>query len=96
MDTDPSTIFGYIIHEPGDPHVVHYLYVKAPFRQKGLGRLLLDIAKIPKIGDSTVKITHWTSDIEPMVRKNKDLVFYDPYDVYDIHPNEEEQYAAKR
>lgn len=44
---DASQIFGFIVYETveGTP-VIHYIYVKEPYRQLGLGRVLTEQAQI--------------------------------------------------
>lgn len=44
---DLAQIFGYVAYEPMEGmNVVHYIYVKEPYRRLGLGKLLLEQAKI--------------------------------------------------
>ncbi len=44
---DPAQIFGFLCFESGHRHpVLHYIYVKQAFRNRGIGKLLTDDAGI--------------------------------------------------
>ena len=43
-DDDEDLIFGYIVFEP---HIMHYVYVKEPFRNYGIGKRLIQEVKTP-------------------------------------------------
>ena len=67
---DPDQIYGFICYEPG---IIHYLYVKYPFRKMGLAKYLL--SSIPS--DATkIIITHLTSSVKS--RLNDEMI-YNPY-----------------
>lgn len=42
---DPNQIFGWICVEPGNVPIIHYVYVKHPYRKLGIARSLL--AEVP-------------------------------------------------
>ncbi len=75
---DPSQIYGFICYEDGVPNcsVVHYLYVKYPFRKMGLGTHLFDSI----CSDATLTIvTHYNSNIKNKLDNN---LIYNPYLLY--------------
>ena len=43
-DDDEDLIFGYIVFEP---HIMHYVYVKEPFRNYGIGKRLIQEIEQP-------------------------------------------------
>lgn len=67
----PSVILGYLVRE-GD--VVHYVYVKKPFRRFGIGRALMT----PLLGRPFF-FTHLTSDGEAILAERRVDAVYDPY-----------------
>lgn len=52
---DPWHVFGWICFEPSSLPVLHYLYVKEPFRNYGIGAALL-----LHLGSETFAFTHKT------------------------------------
>lgn len=62
---DAFQIFGYVVGEPG--LVVHYLYVKEPFRRMGIATLLVDGLK---------KQCNWTPN-DPIIATHGTSVFHD-------------------
>jgi ribosomal protein S18 acetylase RimI-like enzyme len=70
---DPDHIVGYIVFEDG---VIHWLYVKKPFRQRGIGRELLAIA-YKDFADEQVHYSH-SSRIARAVAQKIGAI-YDPY-----------------
>lgn len=61
----PDQIFGYIVFdEPGE--VVHYVYVKGPFRKLGIGSELLRFATN---GRAEVSYTFRTPDVQHLSKK---------------------------
>jgi|SRR5271165_1933475 len=73
---DPYTIFGYLVWEVLPVHptapIVHYLYIKMPFRKMGLGKELFTV--VANYG--TLIFTHYTSVVDKV--KN-DTWLYNPY-----------------
>jgi ribosomal protein S18 acetylase RimI-like enzyme len=65
----PNIIAGYIVWEPSDPAVIHYIYVKSDFRKMGLGALFVEVAS----AGNKITGTHRTTDV-----KGKDFLF-NPY-----------------
>ena len=76
---DHSQIFGYIAHESieGQP-VVHYVYVKEPYRLLGLSKLLLQQAGVAL--DRPFFCTHRTQVIKHI--EGKYPCIYNPYLAY--------------
>lgn len=59
LDLDENFIIGYVVYDLDRP-VVHYLYIKEPFRRKGIGKALLTRA----VGDAPFKYTFRTAGCE--------------------------------
>lgn len=76
VEGEPDIILGYLAYEVvnGEPKVVHYCFVKEPFRRMGIARLLFKYAELEK----DFFITHFTYLAEPIVNKREDIT-YDPY-----------------
>lgn len=77
---DTTQIFGYIVHDSveGMP-VVHYVYVKQPYRRLGLGALLLEHAQID--AKKPFFTTHKPDFRNRMVERNFTIVL-NPYLAY--------------
>jgi hypothetical protein len=71
-DGKPSVILGYSVMEPP---IIHWVYVKGPWRRFGIGRLLLGGQNL-----DGCTFTHWTNDIEAFRGRWPNAV-YDPYAV---------------
>lgn len=69
---DPDTILGYLTFEP---QVVHFVFVKDPFRKMGIATVLLRAAQIEL---ETATFTHWTFPVDEFVRRWPGMT-YDPY-----------------
>lgn len=41
---DPTTIWGYLVHEPGPKHILHWIYVALPMRRLGIATKLIEAA----------------------------------------------------
>lgn len=55
---DPDQIFGYImVGEVGTYSILHYVYVKFPFRRLGIAKALT-LAALPDIGNKLTIVTH--------------------------------------
>jgi GNAT superfamily N-acetyltransferase len=62
LKNDDAEILGYLVWEApaeGRPHVLHWCYVKKPFRRMGVGRALVEATGAPKDLDGCY-ITHAT------------------------------------
>ena len=59
---DLTLIVGYMCHQP---EVIHFVYVKKPFRQMGIATELLRAAGL----SSRATVTHWTKGAEPILAK---------------------------
>lgn len=70
---DEAQIFGYLVHEKRGPVVVlHYVYVKAPFRRLGLARALL-----AHVGAEGCHYTHRTPAFARLARALR--AHFNPY-----------------
>lgn len=73
---DESQIFGYLIGENmGEGFVLHWVYVKYPFRRFGVARLLLNAARQAVPG--WLQYSHAGKSYDQLTR-NKDYI-YNPY-----------------
>lgn len=71
---EPDVIIGYMVFEPPEENpLVHFIYVKKPFREMGVANTLI---KGTEIGNAV--FTHWTNEMHWITRKYPGLVF-DPY-----------------
>lgn len=77
----PEQIFGYGVYQPTSAHVavVHFVYVKHPFRRLGIGRAIHQTAlRLAEHDDSLPSVaTHITSAWE--VLREKWNMVYNPY-----------------
>lgn len=73
---DPDHLFGYaIVEHLNEGDVLHFVYIKFPFRKMGLARNLVN--KVVRKQDATL-VTHTTdSNFERLAHKYK--LVYDPY-----------------
>lgn len=39
---DSDHIYGWLCHQQGEPTIIHYLYVKYPFRSMGIAKILFE------------------------------------------------------
>ena len=87
---DPDQIFGYLV---GEPRVLHYIYVKAPFRRNGIARKLVarcfgsEMSKnqVQKTKNTehpaeTMAISHHTAMMDLMKMEAN----YDPYCLFKL------------
>lgn len=76
---EEDVILGYMVTEllNGERRIVHYAYVKKPFRRQGLASLLFQVAEV----QSPFIITHWTWDADPIIESKISKITYDPYRV---------------
>lgn len=71
VDTeDPSSIFGYICYEP---QLVHFIYVKYPFRKLGIAKKLFAEAQIDLT--NPIIVTHWTFASQQYQQKSNNLIY---------------------
>lgn len=73
---DPNTIIGFCLCEPSRA-VVHYVYVKKPFRNFGVMRRLISYSGIDP---TEYTFSHYTPDISDIRRKYQNIK-YDPYEL---------------
>lgn len=77
----PSQVLGFVCWEDAlDPDgiptpTLHWLFVKQPFRRRGIGRALLDRA-FPRLTE--VRCSHWTQRAEQL-RAHGEPWRYDPF-----------------
>lgn len=78
-DQDDDLIFGFAIYDNvKDWDIVHYIYLRKDFREKGITQLL--IKQIQKT--EQLSISHLTDQIKPArLKKFWQKVIYDPYSV---------------
>lgn len=71
---DMDQMLGYVVAEP-ERRVLHWIYVKHPFRRLGIGRNLV-LAAFGGVGKGfgVLKVTHWT----PHAEKVKDAWVLEP------------------
>lgn len=74
--TDEDQIFGYIIvGELGKYPLLHYIYVKFPFRHVGIGKALL-YAALPEVGKAATVVTHQPRNWQAVSEKYR--LIFDP------------------
>ena len=76
---DSDLIYGFMIYEQlKDYDVLHYIYVRKTFREKGLAHKMLEACKSK---NGSVALSHKTDDFKPARLKKywKDKIIYDPY-----------------
>lgn len=71
--TDTNVVYGYIVAETQDVNVLHYIYVKKPFRGFGIGKALMD-------ANTVNEYTHAVYDLQWALDKYPGLT-YCPYRV---------------
>lgn len=71
-ENDDDQDVGFLIHELRQPPVVHYIYVKSPWRKKRVASMLMAAAQIPtgrlfvytfKTALASRLVEHWTGGI---------------------------------
>lgn len=73
---DEDQIFGYcIVGNIGNYSLLHYVYIKFPFRRVGLAKALLAVA-IPDLGAYPTVVTHQPKSWQQVSAKYK--LIYDP------------------
>lgn len=73
---DDDTIYGWLAHETryDGRTLMHFSYVKKPFRRAGVLRRLLDVAEMDL---TSTTLTHWTYSASEMNRSH--TLSYNPY-----------------
>lgn len=87
MKDDTNAIVGWSCTEPG---VIHYVYVKRPFRRFGVAKTLLAWAYAPGEYNKSISYTHrtyhlndiklpthWAFDMYPALMDKAEMEFYD-------------------
>jgi hypothetical protein len=72
---EESVILGYLVTE-GSGGMVHFAYVKRPFRRSGIFRALLDSAGVDT---DRCRFTHLTRDAEAVLQRCHPKATYWPY-----------------
>ena len=72
-DKDPDLIFGFLAYEP---KIVHFCYVKEPFRKMGIARQLFESQKIVP---EECRATHLTYSLLDLWTAKKVEITFDPY-----------------
>lgn len=76
---EPNTILGYLLIEKyAKKDVVHFCYVKSPFRRYGLATKLFQAADVPLDEPDRCWFTHWTKLCNELTKKHSNLI-YNPY-----------------
>lgn len=79
---DQSQIYGYIAHQEIEgTQVVHYCYVKEPYRKLGLAKLLLE--QIGVDFDKPFFTTHRTNIVKTIEKRHP--IVYNPYLAYSAY-----------
>ncbi len=78
---DEDQILGFVCYSPGvisECLVLHFIYVKSPFRRFGIGHRLLEAAKaaVSHERDLPIVVSHANREFK---RFYKDLFVYNPY-----------------
>jgi GNAT superfamily N-acetyltransferase len=77
-ERDPEhELYGWLAMEPGEPPVVHYVYVKQAFRRMGVARSLLRAASINL--SAPFVYTYRTRDVAAVIRHARLLARHDPH-----------------
>jgi len=77
---DPDQIYGYIVYaEAAGVPVVHYVYVKQPYRRHGIASQLFALVRksYPQTGDLPALATHATDYYDKL--RDKWNLLYNPY-----------------
>mgnify|MGYP002135715089 CR=1 FL=1 len=76
---DPEQIYGYVVYTPHRGTVIHYVYVKQPYRQLGFAKKLIAEAKQEQhINILPLTATHITVIWEQHLRDRFNMI-YNPY-----------------
>lgn len=77
LKEDPNVIIGYLAveEEPEEEPIIHYVFVKEPFRKFGVAKMLLEASKL---NPNVCQITHWTHEVETLSKKFPKMK-YNPY-----------------
>lgn len=79
---DESQVFGYIAYRKiKGLNILHYIYVKAPYRRLGIAEFLLDFVFEKK--RQTIVTTHYTR-MARVLRRKWNIVF-NPYLLFDLY-----------
>lgn len=73
-----DSILGYVVHSRiGSEPVLHWIFVKRPFREKGLGAALVREVVGERLGDVIVRVT-WQNQYTGGKRREDWRLTYDP------------------
>ena len=75
LKEDDGVVVGYLAREG---KLIHFVYVKGPFRRMGVARALLERAGL---SPDECSCTHWTYQLDALAPKWPKLV-YDPYRMF--------------
>jgi len=78
---DADQIFGWACYERPFPDcvVLHYIYVKAPYRGWGIGRKMFDAIRAMCGARGMMIVTHWTKDLRSKRADLKYKLEVNPY-----------------
>lgn len=74
--SEPEVILGYMVYESQEP-VIHFTYVKKPFRRFGIAKLLFQRSNLT---EDRLIFTHWTFDMDHLITKFP-MLTYNPYKI---------------
>lgn len=76
LEDAPNVILGYLIQQPFENHsLVHYVYVKFPFRSNGIAKQMFEAAGIDP---DYFTHTHWTGPVTAYYDYHPNII-YNPY-----------------
>jgi len=76
---NPEVVFGYLVFEQaGDLDIVHFSYIKKPFRGFGI---FTELLRIGQVSLDKATFTHYTTKCNKFLELNKALT-YNPYLVW--------------
>lgn len=77
LSDEPEVILGYLVYEP---EIVHYSFVKEPFRHLGIATNLLAKADLPSF--KPVCYSHLTSGLSRTISEKYPNFIYNPFVLY--------------
>lgn len=90
-EEDISHIYGYVVYEPMKRTILHYLYVKYPYRKLGIGTKLFRHALESHDHVKQPVCSHVTGSWQKIYKYKYDLV-HEPFDLKEI---EDENYSPE-
>lgn len=89
-EDDPDHIYGYGVYEPGPKTILHYLYVKYPFRRLGIGKIIYNHMLSDHDHTRQPVCSHVNGTWQKIYRYKYDLI-HEPFNLEEIkdedHPS---------